>query len=147
MENTKQERLLEIFFRDLRGEGLSVQKLADEYEVCTKSIGRNISDLKTFLAEHRELVGNTELKYSNQDKNYHLDMDEFLTAAELFALTEVIIGARAFSREELLTLTGDTGGKRVLKRHLEDVFFYEVKKEEVKDWDYNEDSAGYTVRE
>lgn len=50
-------------------------------------------------------------------------------------------------KEELLTLTGDTGGKRVLKRHLEDVFFYEVKKEEVKDWDYNEDSAGYTVRE
>lgn len=105
MENTKQERLLEIFFRALRGEGLSVQKLADEYEVSTKSIGRNISDLKTFLAEHRELVGNTELKYSNQDKNYHLYMDEFLTAAELFALTEVIIGARAFSREELLTLT------------------------------------------
>ena len=29
MENTKQERLLEIFFRALRGEGLTVQKLAD----------------------------------------------------------------------------------------------------------------------
>lgn len=48
MENTKQERLLEIFFRALRGEGLSVQRLADEYEVSTKSIGRDISDLKAF---------------------------------------------------------------------------------------------------
>lgn len=28
--------------------------------------------------------------------------------------------------EELLALQGDTGGKAVLKRHLEDVFFYEV---------------------
>ena len=32
MENTKQERVLEIFFRGLRGEDLSVQRLADEYE-------------------------------------------------------------------------------------------------------------------
>ena len=33
-------------------------------------------------------------------------MDEFLTNKELFALVEVMIGARAFSKEELLTLTG-----------------------------------------
>ena len=110
MESTKQERLLEIFFRALRGEGLSVQKLADEYEVSTKSIGRDLSDLKAFLAEHRELVGNTELKYSNQEKLYHLYMDEFLTNAELFALIEVMIGARAFSKEELLTLTNKLKG-------------------------------------
>lgn len=110
MENTKQERLLEIFFRSLRGEGLSVQKLAHEYEVSTKSIGRDISDLKSFLADHRELVGNTELKYSKQEKVYHLYMDEFLTNTELFALIEVMIGARAFSKEELLTLTNKLKG-------------------------------------
>lgn len=33
MENTKMDRVLEIFFRGLRGEDLSVQRLADEYEV------------------------------------------------------------------------------------------------------------------
>ena len=38
MENTKQDRVLEIFFRGLRGENLSVQQLADEYAVSTKSI-------------------------------------------------------------------------------------------------------------
>ena len=105
MENTRQERLLEIFFRGLRGEDLSVQKLADEYGVATKSISRNISDLKTFLADHRELVGNTELLYSYQDKCYRLQMDEFLSNKELFALIEVMIGARAFSKIELLSLT------------------------------------------
>ena len=82
MNNTKQERVLEIFFRCLRGENVSVQKLADEYGVSTKSITRSISDLKTFLAEHRDLVGNTELQYSYQDKCYHLYMDEFLTNKE-----------------------------------------------------------------
>ncbi|MGM9890776.1 MAG: helix-turn-helix transcriptional regulator [Floccifex porci] len=110
MDNTKQERLLEIFFRCLRGESLSVQKLADEYDLSTKSISRNINDLKAFLADHRELVGNTELVYSSQERSYHLYMDEFLTNKELFSLIEVMIGARVFSREELLTLTNKLKG-------------------------------------
>ena len=106
MENTKLDRLLEIFFRGMRGEDLSVQKLADEYEVSTKSITRSINDLKNFLADHRELVGHTELQFSHQDKCYRLYMDEFLSSKELFALVEVMIGARAFSKDELLELTG-----------------------------------------
>ena len=105
MENTRLERVLEIFFRGLRGEALSVQYLADEYKVSTKSITRSINDLKNFLADHRELVGHTELQYSHRDKCYRLYMDEFLSSKELFALVEVMIGARAFSKEELLALT------------------------------------------
>lgn len=104
LENTKQYRILEIFFRALRGEDISVQKLADEYGVSTKSVSRSIADLKAFLADNRELVGNTELEYSHKDKCYRLFMDEFLSSKELFALVEVMIGARAFSNDELLTL-------------------------------------------
>lgn len=104
MEHTKQDRILEIFFRGLRGEALSVQKLAHEYEVSPKSITRSLNDLKAFLADHRDLVGNTELLYSYSDKCYRLCMDEFLTNKELFSLVEVMIGARAFSKMELLTL-------------------------------------------
>lgn len=105
MENTKMDRVLEIFFRGLRGEDLSVQRLADEYEVSTKSITRSINDLKSFLADHRELVGHTELQYSHQDRCYRLYMDEFLSSKELFSLVEVMIGARALSKDELLQLT------------------------------------------
>lgn len=105
MDNTKQYRILEIFFRAMRGEDISVSALANEYGVSTKSISRSIGELKAFLAEHRELVGNTELEYSHQNKCYRLYMDEFLSNKELFALVEVMIGARAFSRMELLTLT------------------------------------------
>lgn len=104
MENTKQYRVLEIFFRGLRGEDLSVQGLAHEYNVSTKSITRSLNELKDFIADHRELVGNTELRYSYSSKCYRLFMDEFLTNKELFSLVEVIIGARAFSKMELLTL-------------------------------------------
>lgn len=105
MENTNKYRILEIFFRGLRGEDISVQKLATEYNVSTKSVSRSINELKNFLADNRELVGNTELQYSYQDKCYRLYMDEFLSSKELFALVEVMIGARAFSQEELLELT------------------------------------------
>lgn len=105
MENTNKYRILEIFFRGLRGEDISVQELAQEYSVSTKSVSRSINELKNFLADNRELVGNTELQYSYQDKCYHLYMDEFLSSKELFALVEVMIGARAFSQEELLELT------------------------------------------
>ena len=104
MESTRQDRVLEIFFRALRGEDIVIKTLANEYGVSSKSISRNVSDLKAFLADHRELVGNTELEYSHKDKCYRLYMDEFLTNRELFALVEVMIGARAFSKVELLTL-------------------------------------------
>lgn len=100
----KQDRILELFFRGLRGEDITVKKLADEYNVSTKSISRDISDLRAFLADNRDLVGNTEFEYSHQEKCYRLYMDEFLTNKELFALIEVLIGARAFSKMELLTL-------------------------------------------
>lgn len=100
----KQERVLELLFRGIRGEDISVKKLAGEYKVSTKSISRSINDLKVFLADHRELVGNTELRYSYSDKCYHLYIDEFLTNKELFSLVEVIIGARAFSKMELVVL-------------------------------------------
>lgn len=104
MKNTKQQRVLEIFFRGLRGEDLSVQALANEYGVSTKSITRSINELKDFLSDRRELVGNTNLQYSYSDKCHRLYMDEFLSSKELFAVAEVLIGARAFSRDELLTL-------------------------------------------
>lgn len=48
----KQDRILEIFFRSLRREDISAQTLANEYEGSTKSITRNINDLKAFLADH-----------------------------------------------------------------------------------------------
>ncbi len=104
MENSKQYRILELFFRALRGENISVSKFAQEYNVSTKSVSRSINVLKNFLADNRELFGNAELQYSYHDKCYHLYMDEFLNSKELFALVEVMIGARAFSAEELLAL-------------------------------------------
>lgn len=104
MEHTKQERVLAIFYRAMRGEDLLVRQLADEFCTSTKSITRDINDIKAFFADNRELVGNSELIYSHQSKAYRLHLDDFLSSKELLALLEVIIGARAFSKLELLEL-------------------------------------------
>lgn len=104
MNMSKYERILEIFFRALRGEYISAIKLADEYGVSTKSIQRSISELRNFLANHRELVGNTELEYLRKDNSYRLKMEDFLTNKELFALLKVMIGTRALSSEDLLSV-------------------------------------------
>ncbi|NLZ47304.1 MAG: HTH domain-containing protein [Clostridiales bacterium] len=56
---TKENRMLEIFFRAMKVENISVKSLAQEYGVSIKSILRDISEIKNFLYENRELVGNT----------------------------------------------------------------------------------------
>ena len=42
MESEKNSRILELFFRVLRGETVSVKAVAEEYGVSTKSVGRDI---------------------------------------------------------------------------------------------------------
>lgn len=51
----------------------------------------------------------------------------------------VIFSSRYYG--ELKSLKGDTGGKQVLLRHMEDVGFYEVPLQELKDLDRPEDIA------
>jgi len=97
-------RLLEILFRAMRGEELSIRKLAGFYKVSTRSISRDISDIKTLLANNRELVGYAELDYNHATKSYRITSSEFLTDKELFAVTKVILGSRAFSEIDMVEL-------------------------------------------
>lgn len=100
----KKERVLEIFYRLMMGEGVSVSELADEYEVSTKSISRDMSEIKNFVAEHRELLSNAEIKYVTATKKHYLKLDHFLSADELFAITKMMIGCRCFFKEETLEI-------------------------------------------
>lgn len=100
----KKNRMLEIFFRAMRGENISVKSLAQEYNVSAKSISRDIGEIKNFLCENRELTGNTELKYATNSKSYYLEFDNFLLSKELIAVIKVMIGCRAFNKMEMLEI-------------------------------------------
>ncbi len=115
MEYDKNERMLELFFKAMKGEKISVKDTAMEYGVSTKSISRDISDIQMFFSEHRELTNNAELEYSYQTKSYVLKSDDFLMNKELFALVKVMLGSRCFSKEEVLTIISKL--KRVTTDH------------------------------
>ncbi len=100
----KSERVLELFFRALKGEALSVSKLADKYNITKRSMTRDINCLKDFLAEHRDILGNAELEYSSSNHCYTLKMDNFISNKELLAISKVLIGSRVFSQSELLNI-------------------------------------------
>lgn len=100
----KSERILELFFRALKGEALSAQALAYEYHISTRSVTRDINDLKNFLAQHRHILGNAELQYSSTTHSYTLAMDNLLSNKELLAIAKVLIGSKAFRRSELLNI-------------------------------------------
>ena len=96
----KKERILEIFFRLLMGQGVSVAEFANEYGVSTKSISRDLSEIKNFTYEHRELLSNAQIQYHADSKKHYMELEHFLTPNELFALTKIILGSRAFSKAE-----------------------------------------------
>lgn len=98
------ERILGIFFRAFKGEELSVKNLADEYQRSTKCIQRDITAIKNFLAEHRDIAGNSELEYCYQSKTYKLSMDGFLKDPEIMVLVEILIGSRAIDHIDLLKI-------------------------------------------
>lgn len=98
------DRTLEILFRAVRGEEISIRKLADEHGVSTKSISRDISKIKSFLSENRGLTSNAELEYCYLHKAYRLTSDEFMTGKKLFAIAKAMLGTRAFSKPEATDL-------------------------------------------
>ena len=103
MEADKKDRMLEIFFRLMKGEDLSARKLATEYDISPRSISRDFTSLKTFFYLNYDKLGKPELVYNNASKTYHLNMDSFITNAELLSLAKLLIGCRAFSERELHT--------------------------------------------
>lgn len=102
----KNDRNLAIFLRGIQGEKLTVSALANEYGVSEKSISRNISEIRCFLAENREIAGHAELIYDRSDKCYTIRMNDFLRDEELLSVIKVLIGCRAFSKQELLEIIG-----------------------------------------
>lgn len=131
-----------------------IRKSAEEYgflavDNSDSSQGISASIKKGIRAVHKENVKGECYCFVVADQP-HLKQETILRLLEGFQRSEKGIGAVVWNeqignpvifhekyREELLELEGDTGGKRVLKRHLEDVYLCEAEeKTELKDYDY-----------
>ena len=97
----KKYRVLDIFMRLVCGEYVSVKKLSMEYQVSTKSITRDINELKNFLCDNEGRSFGCEIMYSYQERAYYLEMDNFLLNKELLAVIKVLIASRCFNENQM----------------------------------------------
>lgn len=100
----KKYRVLDIYQRLLCGEYVSVHKLAEEYEVSSKSISRDINELKNFLYDSQDRIGGCEILYSYQEKAYYLEMDNFLWSKELLAILKILLASRSLKEEQMKSM-------------------------------------------
>ena len=97
----KRNREYVIFRRLLQGEYISVRKLAEEYDVSTKSISRDIQELKNRLSDNWEHMEGLTIRYSYQEKAYYLELDDFISSKELMPLVKILIASRSLNKLQM----------------------------------------------
>ncbi len=102
----KTGRVLSILYRLMRGEKIVIQDCAEGYEVSTKSIQRDISAIRSFLSEYRELTGNLELQCDKQEHSYRLSSQDMVQARDLLLILKILLGSRALDKQSLSNLLG-----------------------------------------
>ena len=100
----KKYRILDIFFRLLKGEFVSVKQLSDEYAVSGKTVSRDLNEIKAYLSENGYRVGNTQIEYSHKEKAYYLSMDDFLSSKELLVLIEILLSSRSLPKDSMMEI-------------------------------------------
>ncbi len=96
-------RLLNIYERLNKGEILSKEGLAGEFNVTGKTVQRDIDDLRAYLAETHYTEVETAIKYSRARKGYYLTRNEreWFNNKEVTAIIKILLESRAFRKDEL----------------------------------------------
>lgn len=101
----RHERLLALYNNLLEGGRVNVKSAADHFKVSTKTIKRDIDDIRSFLDEKSISCGvRQEVVYDRSTDNYRLDGGEKLTGKEIFAICKVMLESRAFCKDEFMPI-------------------------------------------
>ena len=106
MQRDKTFRALEIYDRFRRGEKLLKENLATEYGVSLKTIQRDIKELRYYLYEKKNEIGEFEIKVENKHYVYKAvsDSDNTLTQKEILAVSKILLESRALTKNEMVPL-------------------------------------------
>lgn len=102
--SNKKNRMLDIFFRLLKGEFVSVKQLANEYAISSKSVSRDMNEIKTYLSENRDRMSNIDIVYSHKEKAYYLSIEDFLLSKELLAIVKILIASRSLQKDNMIPI-------------------------------------------
>ncbi len=101
----KHDRILALYNNLLEGISLNVKTAAEHYGVSTKTIKRDIEDIRNFLSEKSLVDGShKEVVYNRVDDSYKMVGSTKLTSKEVFALCKVILESRAFCKKEFMPI-------------------------------------------
>lgn len=98
---TSHERVLILYNDLLDGKGVNAAEAAEQFGVSTKTIKRDINDIRNFLFEQRAEQGvEKDVVYDRKENRYFLEGNEKLTSKELFALCKILLESKAFCKNE-----------------------------------------------
>jgi len=105
-KENKSFRLLNIYESLNKGHFLNKVELSERFGVSTKTIQRDIDDLRAYLADAHMSESEIAIKYSKRNNAYYLVRyeREWLTNQEVMALCKILLESRAFNKEELDSL-------------------------------------------
>ena len=52
----------------------STQELSYKYDVSKKTVSRDINEIRSFLSEYRDIIGNVDIVYDRKRKKYHMNI-------------------------------------------------------------------------
>lgn len=109
METSKDKvgRTLAIYSKLMGGRIVSKAEEAAHYKVNERSIQRDINDIRNFLEQETVEQGVfNEVIYDRERKGYRLDQiyKTKLSNDEILAISKILLGSRAFKKEEMLSM-------------------------------------------
>jgi predicted DNA-binding transcriptional regulator YafY len=99
----KKQRILEIYLKLLLNKEINIEKLAIEFDVCGRSISRDIKDLRDFFKSAGE---KNEIIYNSRSNAYTLQSndEERLSNDEILAVCKILLDSRAFVKDEMISI-------------------------------------------
>lgn len=97
----KVERIINIFNRVTSGEVINKAEEAERFGVNTRSIQRDLEDIRTYFADRPE--SNQELVYDRSKKGYVLVRTDrnALTNSEILTVCKILLESRSLVKEEM----------------------------------------------
>lgn len=116
MGRGKVDRILAIYSKLKRGDGIKKRELADRFGVSEKTIQRDIEDIRSYMYEDSR-GGHSEIIYSHDRKLYYLEkVKGALSKEAVLAVTKILLESRALCKTELEHLSngiiGNIEGKK-----------------------------------
>lgn len=107
--NAKYVRMLKLYIKLSNGEVVNKAREAEFFSVTPRSIQRDIEDLRCFLEDVAAAgEAGSEIIYSKKLNGYHLvgGNTDLLTNGEILSVCKILLGSRAFTKEEMESVAG-----------------------------------------